>query len=180
MASIPTFKEQMKDFAVDTMFHWVYKWRSKNQPTPCVYSLLTTNNSIKVAADQQLTGMGGGSSGFGLKLQTWDGPGEIYDFDSTKPNNNLVNKDSKVWFDVIKKDLKKKGSDGYCLWGEVEFSQPTILEDDTELFGAYLFCVIRVGDSEPTCAYFDLNNPQKSVRADPELMAHTLNWRDYP
>jgi hypothetical protein len=174
----------MKDFAVDTIFHWVYKWKSENHPTPCVYSLLTTNNSIKVAADQELTGIGGGFtgglSGVGLSLQTWEGPGELYDFHSTTPNNKLINKDSKVWFDVIKKDLKKRGSEGYCLWGEVGFSQPVTLENDKQLFGKYIFCVIRIGDSEPTCAYFNLNNLQHTVCADPELMAHTLNWTDYP
>ena len=125
-------------------------------------------------------GFSGGLSGVGLSLQTWEGPGELYEFDSTKPNNKLVNKDSKTWFNIIKKDLKKSRSEGYCLWGEVEFKQPTLLEDESLLFGVYLFCVIRVGDSEPTCAYFDLKNPSKSVRADPELMAGSLGWTDYP
>jgi hypothetical protein len=174
VATIQTFKEQFHDFGTDVIAGWCNKWEMTNQPIPNTYSLITSKNQYEVREDQSVTTMLNG------QVISYDGPGYLYEFDSTLPKDTLTNKTPKEWFDIIQLDLGSNPCDGFCFWGVVDFKEPVEMEDDSFIKGEYVYLVIRDLNGEATCGLIDTNDISRSVKVDEPTMLSFFGWSDFP
>lgn len=174
MATIQTFREQFNDFSIDVIFDWCNKWKRGNHPIPCTYSLITSKNQHEVKEDQSVTTM------LNQQIVSYNGPGYLYEFDSTLPKNTLANKTSKEWYDIIQNDLEKTPCDGYCFWGLLGVNEPLEMDDNTFLKGEYVFVVIHSPNGEPLCGLFDPKDSSNCVKVGTPTITSFLGWSDFP
>jgi hypothetical protein len=175
VATIPSFTEQYDDFGIDVISSWCNKWEKRNQPIPTTYSLITKTNQIEVKEDQSLTTM------INRQVISYEGPGYLYEFESTLPKDTLGGKTPKEWHDIIQKDIQTTPCFGYSFWGVIDFKEPVEMDDDnTFLNGEYIFVVVCNLEISTVCGLIDPKDISRCVKVGEPTMLSFFGWSDFP